>query len=65
MIGAANGKRVCLIKGFGWLLKFFGLFTGMVNKAFGNLIYEQEMSQYKTEYRKYSLSDSIKETKND
>ena len=64
MIGAANGKRIRLIKGFGWLLRFFGLFTGLVNKAFGNLSYEAEMSQYKVEYRKYSLEESIKETEN-
>ena len=61
MIGVANGKKIRLIKGFGWLLKFFGLFTGLVNKAFGNLSYEANMSQYKAEYRKFSLEESIKE----
>lgn len=62
MIGSANGKKIHLIKGFSWLLKFFGLFTGLVNKAFGNLSYDLEMSQYKVEYRKFSLEESIKET---
>lgn len=62
MIGAANGKKVRLIKGFGWLFKFLSLFTGTVNKAFGNLTYDQSLSSYKTEYRKYSLEDSIKES---
>ena len=28
MIGKANGKKVRLIKGFGWLFKFLSLFTG-------------------------------------
>lgn len=62
MIGTANGRKIHLIKGFGWLLRFFGLFTGLVNKAFGNLSYDSEMSQYKVEYRKFSLEESIKET---
>ncbi len=62
MIGEVNGKKVHLIKGFGWLLKVFSLFTGLVNKAFGNLSYDQSMSEYKTNYRKFSLEESIKET---
>ena len=64
MIGEANGKKIHLIKGFGWLLSFLGLFTCLVNKAFGNLSYEIEMSQYNVEYRKYNLEESIKETEN-
>ena len=61
MIGAANGKKIRLIKGLGWLLRFCGLFTSLVNKAFGNLCYDSRMSQYKVEYRKFSLEESIKE----
>lgn len=62
MIGEANDKRVHLLKGFGWLLKLFGLFVGSVNKAFGNLSYEQSIGYYISEYRRYSLIESIKET---
>ena len=62
MIGKANNKKIHLVKGFGWLLKFFGLFTGLVNKAFGNLSYDQSLSDYKVDYRKYSLEESIIET---
>lgn len=62
MIGTANGKKVHLIKGFGWILKILSLFTGLVNKAFGNLSYDQSLSDYKEDYRKFSLEDSIKET---
>lgn len=62
MIGAANGKKIHLIKGFGWLLKILGMFTGLVNKAFGNLSYDQNMSEYKESYRKFSLEESIKLT---
>lgn len=62
MIGTANGKKVHLVKGFTWLLKFFGLFIGKIGKAFGNLSYEQSLSEYKIDYRKFSLQESISET---
>ena len=62
MIATANGKKVHLIKGFGWLLKIFSIFTGLINKAFGNLSYDQSLSEYKVDYRKFSLEESIKET---
>lgn len=62
MIGAARGKKIHLVKGFAWLLKFLGLFTVRVNKAFGNLSYDQGLSEYKTDYRKFSLEQSIEET---
>lgn len=59
MIAATNRKKVRLVKGFTWALKFVGLFTGLVNKAFGSLSYEQSLSEYKVDYRKFSLVDSI------
>ena len=62
MIGAAHGKKVRLVKGFGWLLKIMSHFTGLVNKAFGNLTYEKSMSKYKEEYRRATLAESIEET---
>ena len=62
MIGAAHEKKVRLVKGFGWLLKIMGRFTGLVNKAFGNLTYEKSMSEYKEEYRLFGLEMSIKQT---
>ena len=62
MIAALYGKKVRLVKGFGWFLKIMSHFTGLVNKAFGNLIYEKSMSEYKEEYRKVSLAESIKGT---
>ncbi|MBR4626741.1 MAG: NAD-dependent epimerase/dehydratase family protein [Ruminococcus sp.] len=62
MIGKAHGKNVHLIKGFTWTLMLLSYFTGLVNKAFGNLAYDQKMSEYKEEYRKYSLKGSIEKT---
>lgn len=62
MIGTVHGKKVFLIPGCTILLKIAGLMTGLVDKAFGNLAYDQKMSEYTIEYRKYSLPDSIKRT---
>lgn len=59
MIAAAHGKRIRLVHGFGWAVKCMGLFTGMVKKAFGSLTYEKEISEYKEEYAKTDLWQSI------
>lgn len=61
-IGAAHGKKVYLVKGFGWALKLLGLFTGLVNKAFGSLTYDKELSAYKEPYASVSLQKSIEES---
>lgn len=62
MIAECHGKKVHLIPGFGWALKGMSHITGYVNKAFGNLAYEEHLGDYKSDYRLYSLSQSIKET---
>ncbi len=62
MIAEASGKRIRLVRGFTWMLKLLSLFTGKVNKAFGSLCYDQSISEYKQEYRKYTLAESIKIT---
>ena len=62
MIGALHGKRVRLLKGFSWALKFLSLFIGLINKAFGSLTYDQSISVYKEDYQKFSLAESIEAT---
>lgn len=62
MIARAHGKKVLLVKGFGWALKLLGIFVGVVNKAFGNLAYEMSLSEYKANYRVVSLQESIERT---
>lgn len=59
-IAKVNGKKLYLVKGFGWLLKILSHFTGLVNKAFGNLTYDKSISEYKENYRKYTLQEAIK-----
>lgn len=59
MIARVHGKKIAIIPGFAWLLKIFGCFSGIVNKAFGDLIYEQSLSEYRVEYRLISLEKLI------
>ena len=62
MIAEAHGKKVRLIHGFEWALMFLGLFTGIVDKAFGNLYYDKSLSGYRQDYILYSLSKSVEIT---
>ena len=62
LIARANGKKICMIKGFGWALKLMSHVTGLVNKAFGNLCYDFALSRYKQDYCVVNLTDSIAET---
>lgn len=59
MIAEAHGKGIHHMRGFTWALKLLSHFTGVVNKAFGNLSYEMEMSNYNSDYRIASLAESI------
>ncbi|MBQ8399426.1 MAG: NAD-dependent epimerase/dehydratase family protein [Clostridia bacterium] len=62
MIAAAHGKKMPLVKGFSWCLKLMGKVLGYINKAFGNLCYDKDMSLYRVNYNLKSLKDSIIET---
>ena len=62
MIAQVHDKRVIMIKGLNWALKLSSRMTGLVNKAFGSLCYDHEMSRYKQDYCIMNLSDSIRET---
>ncbi len=62
MIAEAHGKKIRLIRGFTWALKILSHVTGLVNKAFGNLSYEMEISEYKQDYRVNDLKTSIERT---
>lgn len=61
MIAAQKNKKVHLLGACSWFLKLMSHCTGLVNKAFGNLSYDQCLSEYKEEYRKFSLTESVKE----
>ena len=62
LIANAQGKNILIVPGLGWALKLLGHATGLVNKAFGSLSYDMELSRYREDYRKYRLAESIELT---
>ena len=62
LIAEAHGKKIIIVPGFTWVLKLLSHCTGLVNKAFGSLSYEQNISNYCTEYCIATLADSIRIT---
>lgn len=62
LIANAQGKNILIVPGLGWALKLLGHAAGLVNKAFGSLSYDMELSRYREDYRKYSLAESIELT---
>lgn len=61
-IAKVHGKNIKTTKLFNPMLRAMGSFIGLVNKAFGNLVYEKSMSEYKDDYRIKGLIESIKST---
>lgn len=64
LIANAHGKNIKTTGIFNWGLYILRLGTGLVDKAFGSLAYDQKMSEYKEEYRIVDLEESIKRTEN-
>ena len=62
LIAETHGRRLLLLQGTTWIIKLMGCVTSLVNKAFGSLCYEMSMSEYKQEYRRYTLAESIELT---
>ncbi len=62
MIAAAHGRKLHLVKGFGWTVRLFGLFTGLAKKAFGSMTYDIAISGYKQKYTIFDLQKSIART---
>ena len=61
-IAAAHGKKIVVIPGTTWALKLLSHVTGLVNKAFGSLCYEQSISTYTEPYCHKTLEESIRIT---
>lgn len=63
IISEVHGKKIRLTKVFNGLLKLMGNKVGIINKVFGNLVYEKSMSDYgKVKYRIRDLRESITKT---
>lgn len=59
LIAQTHGKKIRLTRVFNPLLMLLGRFSGLVNKAFGNLVYSKDMSEYHEKYQINDLPDSI------
>ena len=62
LISHANGRGILLVRGFTWALKLLRPLTGIVDKAFGSLCYDFELSRYHKDYCVKNLQESILET---
>lgn len=62
LIAHANGKGILMVRGFTWALKLLSHVTGIVDKAFGSLCYDFELSSYPKDYCLKTLEESILET---
>ncbi|NLA27307.1 MAG: NAD-dependent epimerase/dehydratase family protein [Firmicutes bacterium] len=62
LIAEAYGKKLRLTGLFNPLLKLMRRRVGIVEKVFGNLVYEQSMSEYRVNYRIRNLRESIELT---
>lgn len=59
MIAEAHGKKIGLTKVFNSLLSILSCKVGLVNKVFGNLVYEKKMSDYTNNYHIRDLKESV------
>lgn len=62
LIAHARGKGILMIHGFAWAIKLLRPVTGIVDKAFGSLCYDFELSRYPKDYCVKNLQESILET---
>lgn len=62
LIAEVHGKRIRLVKIFNPILKIMSGRIGIMDKVFGNFIYDSNISNYKDGYRIRTLKESIIET---
>lgn len=62
MIARAHDKKIAVLPGLVWVLKLLSYVTGLVNKAFGSLSYDMELSKYPVNYCTVTLAESIEAT---
>lgn len=62
LIAESYGRNIKLTKLFNPVLFALGRKMGIVNKIFGNLVYEQALSDYKQKYRVRDFKESINHT---
>ncbi len=64
-IARTHGRKIRLTRFFNPALRLTGHFIGMVNKAFGNMVFEKSLSEYSSNYQIQNFYDSIIATESD
>lgn len=59
VIAESYGKKIRLIKLFNPFIKVLMKVNGLINKVFGNLVYDKNMSEYKEDYQIRTFRESI------
>ncbi|MFI3205777.1 MAG: NAD-dependent epimerase/dehydratase family protein [Clostridia bacterium] len=59
LIAVNNGKKICLLSVLNPFIKFGSLFFKQIKKAFGNLTYSKDLSEYKENYNICEFEKSI------
>lgn len=59
VIAESYGKKIRLIKLFNPFIKLLMKVNGLINKVFGNLVYDKNMSEYKEDYQIRTFKESI------
>jgi UDP-glucose 4-epimerase len=59
LIAEVHGKKIKMTKMFNWKIRLMSRFIGVVNKVFGDLVYEKEMSAYEKDYWVCGFEESI------
>ena len=60
-ISKVHNKVLLQTKLFNWTLNLFKT-TSLFKKAFGNLVYDRQMSNYEINYTKLNFIETIKKT---
>lgn len=64
-IAEVHGKKIKLTKVFNPIIKGLGNFVSLIDKAFGSLVYEKELSEYRGNYQINDFEKSIALTEGD
>jgi len=66
LIAEVNGHKIVVSKVWNWIVSLASLFPGkikgLVDKAFGSMSYDQEMSKYDFEYQIVDFKESVRRT---
>ena len=65
VIAKVHGNRVRLVRWLVPFVKLAGYFTGLVDKAFGSLAYEWELSVYPENYQVCTFEESVRRTESE